>query len=319
MTTERLNAVDPSMFHQSVARAAQLLREGLVVAFPTETVYGLGADALNANAIAAVFVAKGRPADNPLIVHVAGPEWLPQCAVPNDRAWALAEAFMPGPITLVLPATDAVPAIARAGLPTVAVRVPDHPVARALIEQAGPLVAPSANRSGRPSPTTAHHVLQDLDGVIAAVLDGGDCRVGIESTVVDLSGPRAMILRPGAITAEAIETVLGESLALRMPGGGAPPRSPGMKYRHYAPAARILLHLGHTPPPLFPEPSGRIVLTTGAHMDRFPGEEVRPLTTASLYAMFREADARGIAEIVIFALPEELDAGLLDRLMKAAE
>jgi tRNA threonylcarbamoyl adenosine modification protein (Sua5/YciO/YrdC/YwlC family) len=315
--TEILDALDPGTFADAIARAAALLREGETVAFPTETVYGLGAAALNPDAIAKVFAAKGRPADNPLIVHVASIDGLRRCGRLDVRGEALAAAFMPGPLTIVIPSDPAIPTLARAGLPTVALRIPAHPVAAALIEQAGPLVAPSANLSGRPSPTTADHVYHDLKGRIAAVIDGGPCSVGIESTVVDLSGERATILRPGVITAEEIERVLGEPLAAHTPSGETP-RSPGMKYRHYAPSARVRLVIGAPPEPGEPR-EDRLILTTPRHHARFAGHHVRLLSERELYALFRDADARGMREIVIYAEPDELSTGLLDRIRKAGE
>jgi L-threonylcarbamoyladenylate synthase len=316
--TEILDALDRLTAPDAIARAAALLKAGEVVAFPTETVYGLGADAMSAAAIARVFAAKGRPADNPLIVHVGSVEGLRRCGRLDRRAEALAAAFMPGPLTLVVPADESIPSIARAGLPTVALRIPAHPVAAALIESAGPLVAPSANLSGRPSPTTADHVYHDLNGRIAAVLDGGPCSVGIESTVVDLSGARAVILRPGVIAADAIERVLGEPLAALTPAGEAP-RSPGMKYRHYAPSARVRLVIAATAPELGMPTPARLVLTTPGHYPLFAGHHVRLVSERELYALFRDADVRGIREIVVYAAPGELSVGLMDRLVKAAE
>jgi L-threonylcarbamoyladenylate synthase len=240
VVTLRLDGAEPA----DVERAAAILRDGGLVAFPTETVYGLGADGLSPEAVARVFRAKGRPPDNPLILHVADVEaaralWVADAGT-EARARRLAGAFWPGPLTLVLPRAEAVPDAVSAGQETVGVRVPDHPVARALLEAVGrPLAAPSANRSGRPSPTTAEHVLATLDGRIEAVLDGGPTRVGVESTVLSLAGPRPRILRPGAVTAE--------ELAPFLPGLDAGPprrddlaRSPGLRHRHYAPRGVIL-------------------------------------------------------------------------------
>ena len=226
--------------------AALALRAGELVAFPTETVYGLGADALNPAAVDAIFAAKGRPGDNPLIVHVAHVEDIQRLTttVP-PLAVRLLEAFAPGPLTLILPRSALVPDNVTAGLDTVAVRIPAHPVARRLIELAGvPVAAPSANRSGRPSPTRAWHVADDLDGLIPYIIDGGACEFGLESTVLDLTGPVPQILRPGAITAEAIARVTGQANDDRpaTPASAShTPRSPGMKYRHYAPKARLLV------------------------------------------------------------------------------
>lgn len=318
MQTEILDALTPATFQYAIERGARLLRAGEVVAFPTETVYGLGADALNAEAIAKVFVAKGRPSDNPLIVHVAGIADLRSCGVLDDRAERLAHTFMPGPLTLVVLSNPSIPLIARAGLQTVALRIPAHPVAAALITKSGPLVAPSANLSGHPSPTRAEHVYDDLSGRISAVIDGGPCRVGIESTVVDLSGEQAAILRPGIISVTEIEEVLGEPLLIASRTGDVP-LAPGMKYRHYAPFAHVRLHIASEPPANLLVDSGRMILTPARHVNKFIGHDVHTLQESTLYALFREADLRMMREILIYACPDELDAGLLDRIRKAAE
>lgn len=300
-----------------IERAAELLRSGAVVAFPTETVYGLGADAFNVGAVERVYRAKGRPADNPLIVHLADPGQIERCAVPDRRARLLAASLMPGPLTLVLPAHATVPEIVRAGLSTVAVRVPDHPIARALLERSGPLVAPSANRSGRPSPTRAEHVLADLEGVIAAVLDGGACRVGIESTVLDLSGAEPLLLRPGEVGREGIEEILGELVGvLDSHTSEAARRSPGTRHRHYAPSVPVRwvasLDL------LSPSTASRMVLMPEPTVE-IAGAAVHPLDAATLFSRFREAEAAGLAEIVVVADPASLPAGLVDRLRRASE
>jgi len=239
--TERL-AADPA----GIARAAALLLGGALVAFGTETVYGLGADATNATAVAAVFSAKGRPHFNPLICHFADAGSAFTHVVPHDTARRLAAAFWPGPLTLVLPRREncAVALLTGAGLDTLAVRVPAHPAARALLAAAGrPVAAPSANRSGQVSPTTAAHVLDGLDGRIAAVLDSGPCPVGVESTVLDLSGARPMLLRPGGVSREAIEALLGP-VAFGVTPGADPAsglRSPGLLASHYAPSLAVRL------------------------------------------------------------------------------
>ncbi|RKO65619.1 L-threonylcarbamoyladenylate synthase [Desulfofundulus salinus] len=245
--------VDPARPDPGImARAGLILRQGGLVAFPTETVYGLGANALDALAVARIFEAKGRPQDNPLIVHVADRETVGRlaCRVPAS-AGKLMDAFWPGPLTLVLPAADTIPRQVTAGLDSVGIRMPAHPVALALIAAAGvPVAAPSANLSGRPSPTTAEHVLQDLNGRIEVILDGGPAGVGLESTVLDLTGDVPVILRPGGITREELEKVIGEVRVDPgidgVPDRGSPagefrPRSPGMKYRHYAPRAPLVL------------------------------------------------------------------------------
>ncbi|MDR2525568.1 MAG: threonylcarbamoyl-AMP synthase [Oscillospiraceae bacterium] len=246
MQTERLSAQNAA----DVARAAALLRDGAAVAIPTETVYGLAANALDAAAVAGVFAAKGRPQDNPLIVHiptVAGAAALVR-AFPK-QARLLADAFWPGPLSMILPKSACVPSAVSAGLDTVALRVPAHPAARRVLQIAGvPLAAPSANRSGSPSPTCAAHVLADLDERIAAVLDGGDCCVGVESTVVSLAGDVPCLLRPGGITPAQLRAVLGEVQISPAVGAAlaadAPVSSPGMKYAHYAPRAELTLLTG---------------------------------------------------------------------------
>lgn len=246
----RIARIDPAHPDpDEIAGAAALLRSGRLVAFPTETVYGLGANALDASAIDRIYAAKGRPAYNPLIVHVADAaaamlvvrEW-------NDRAERLAAAFWPGPLTLVLPKRAEVPDIATAGLPSVAVRVPSHPVAHALIAAARmPIAAPSANKSTEISPTTAAHVAKSLGDTVDLILDGGPTSVGIESTVIDISGPTATLLRPGTISVPEIEAVIGPVAVARASGAlgtgasTAARPSPGMLDKHYAPRARLVL------------------------------------------------------------------------------
>jgi L-threonylcarbamoyladenylate synthase len=229
-----------------LAQAAAVIRQGGLVAFPTETVYGLGANAMDAAAVARIFAAKGRPADNPLIVHVASREALDRVVTSvSPEAERLMERFWPGPLTLVLPRASSVPDIVSCGLPTVGVRMPDHPVALALIHAAGvPIAAPSANLSGRPSPTSAEHVIEDLSGRVNVVLDGGETGVGLESTVLDLTVDPPVLLRPGGVTMEQLTAEIGPIVvdqALHGAEPGEAPRSPGMKYTHYAPKAPLLL------------------------------------------------------------------------------
>ncbi len=233
-----------------IEEAGRLLADGKLVAIPTETVYGLAANALDEAAVARIFEAKGRPQDNPLIVHIATREALFSLseAVPEE-AIRLAEAFWPGPLTVIVPKNDRVPTVVSGGLPTVAVRMPSHPVAQAILEAAGvPLAAPSANRSGSPSPTTALRVAADLDGRVEAIVDGGECEVGVESTVVTLCTDVPRLLRPGGITCEQLEEVLGTVVVdeavtapLRADSAAA---SPGMKYKHYAPKAQVTIVKG---------------------------------------------------------------------------
>ncbi len=228
--------------------AADIMKQGGLVAFPTETVYGLGGDALNSKAAERIYAAKGRPSDNPLIVHISRIEQLDELAADiTDEARRMAEAYWPGPLTMVFRKADIVPMTTTGGLDTVAVRFPVHPVARALIEASGTYIAaPSANLSGRPSTTSAAHCVEDLMGRIDAIVDGGDCEIGLESTILDVSTDKLQLLRPGAVTMEMIEETLGMSItedaALKGPlADGVKPKAPGMKYRHYAPQAEMIL------------------------------------------------------------------------------
>jgi L-threonylcarbamoyladenylate synthase len=307
-----------------LARAAALLRAGELVAFPTETVYGLGADAGNGRAVAGIFAAKGRPHFNPLICHYPDAATAFADVVADARARALAARFWPGPLTLVLPRRPdcRVDLLTGAGLETLAVRVPDHPLALALLRQGGvPVAAPSANRSGGVSPTTAAHVLEGLSGRIAAVLDGGPCGVGVESTVLDLSGAAPLLLRPGGVTLEAIEAVLGP-VARVLPAAGATPRSPGQLLSHYAPvlpvrlgatsvaADEALLAFG---PPL---PGAAIAWNLSAEGDLAEA-------AARLFAGLRWLDAegarRGCRGIAAMPVPETgLGLAINDRLARAA-
>ncbi len=235
----------------AMALAVRLLKDGKLVGMPTETVYGLAADALNEDAVRDIFIAKGRPGDNPLIVHIADTAQLYPliAAAPSPAARALMDAFWPGPMTLIFSKSDRVPLRTTGGLNTVAVRFPSHPAAQSLIRQSGlPLAAPSGNRSGRPSPTTAAHMLEDMNGRIELILDGGSCDVGVESTVIDVTGSVPRILRPGGVTREMIAAVCGacevDGAVMRPLKENERPRSPGMKYRHYAPAGQLTIFHG---------------------------------------------------------------------------
>ncbi len=236
---------------QAPTMAAEIIRSGGLVAIPTETVYGLGANGLDENAVAKIFAAKGRPQDNPLILHISKPEEMEQfCHSIPAAAYALADAFWPGPLTMVLPARDIVPKSTTAGLPTVAVRCPDCDVTRRIIALAGvPVAAPSANLSGKPSTTTAQHVLHDHNGKIPLIIDGGACRVGVESTIVDLTEARPRLLRPGGITPEQLIAVLGDLVVDKAVTAqidrDAVVKAPGMKYRHYAPDCQVIIVAGN--------------------------------------------------------------------------
>ena len=232
------------------ALAAEIIRNGELVAIPTETVYGLGANGLDENAVAKIFEAKGRPQDNPLILHLSCAEEMDRyCHHVPQMAYRLAEKYWPGPLTIVLPARECVPKRTTGGLDTVAVRCPDNDVTREIIRLAGvPLAAPSANISGKPSTTTAQHVLHDHDGRIAAVVDGGPCRVGVESTIVDLTGDRPRLLRPGGVTPEELTDVLGDLVVDKAVTAqidqDAVVKAPGMKYKHYAPDCDVVIVAG---------------------------------------------------------------------------
>jgi L-threonylcarbamoyladenylate synthase len=324
----QLNPIQPDA--QAIERAAAIIRQGGLVAFPTETVYGLGADAMSERAIAAIFAAKGRPADNPLIVHVSSRPMLDRVALINDNADALIKQYWPGPLTLVLKRRAEVPASVSAGLPTVAVRMPNHAIALSLIRTSDtPIAAPSANRSGRPSPTSAAHVVADLDGRVDMILDGGATNIGIESTVLDVTTDVAVVLRPGWITEAQIAAVTGA--VTRAQSLDALRRSPGTRYRHYSPRARVVLveqttrdllerlcneHLesatvgfiGHTPLAIGDEKFHALILRND------PADYA-----ARLYAALREMDERGATVVVVEGIA---DAGegvaVMDRLRRAA-
>lgn len=243
MNTKRLTQHD-------IEEAAAILRDGGLLGIPTETVYGLGANGLNEEAVAHIFEAKGRPQDNPLILHIPDASWLERyCKEIPLTAYQLAKAYWPGPMTMILKRKDIVPNAVTAGLDTVGMRCPAHPLCREIIAASGvPVAAPSGNTSGRPSPTTAQHMLEDMDGKINAIVDGGPCSVGVESTIIDLTETPARLLRPGGITLEQLEAVLGEvavdPAVTRLMGAGEQPKAPGMKYRHYAPKAPVTVVTG---------------------------------------------------------------------------
>lgn len=301
--------------------AARLLRAGGLVAFPTETVYGLGADATDDRAVAEIFAAKGRPRFNPLIVHIADHAAARGLASFDARAIAVAERFWPGPLSLVLPRTRGCPVslLASAGLDTLALRMPAHPLALALLRETGrPLAAPSANRSGRVSPTTAAHVLDELGGRIAAVLDGGPCAVGIESTVLDLSGATPTLLRPGAVTHEELERLIGSTA--RLQEASAAPRSPGMLESHYAPRLPLRLDAKKAQPD-----EALLAFGPGAAPGGFA--ETRWLSrtgdlteaAANLFASLRALDRPEFKVIAVMSIPERgLGIAINDRLRRAA-
>ena len=296
------------MFFQ-IAQAASLLREGDVVAFPTETVYGLGASLFQPKAIERIFQVKKRPSDNPLIVHVSHLDQLESIVEePPLLFFQLAEVFFPGPLTILLQKKECVSPLVSAGLPTIGVRMPAHPIAQALIEAVGvPLVAPSANLSGRPSSTTAQHVLDDFGTTIAGVIDGGPCTIGIESTVITLN-PTPTILRPGAITRADLENVLQRPV-LEAKDLTRRPLSPGMKYRHYAPKAKISLFYDH--------PSLDNYLKTNPIKKRLLLNDIKQ---HDLYSQLRKADLENYEEILILCdATTQKNHALMNRLLHASD
>jgi L-threonylcarbamoyladenylate synthase len=309
----------------AIAEAARILATGGLVAFPTETVYGLGADATNGAAVARLYAAKGRPRFNPLIAHVADRAAAQHLGKFDAAASALAAAFWPGPLTLVLPKTDECPVaeLATAGLDTIALRVPDHPVARALIKAAGrPLVAPSANRSGHVSPTTAAHVAADLGGRIDLILDAGPTRVGIESTIVACVSDRPVLLRPGGLARAAVEQILGRPLSEPAAAQADAPQAPGMLASHYAPATSLrleadtvarheaLLAFGPSLPPGAAQAVAVLNLSPA-------GDLVE--AAANLFAHLRVLDRASARAIAVMPVPRDgLGEAINDRLARAA-
>ncbi len=328
---------------ESIAYAAELIRKGQLVGMPTETVYGLAADAMNADAVRNIFIAKGRPSDNPLIVHIADLadlQGLIQGKL-SPQAVALARNFWPGPLTLVLPKGRNVPDGVTAGLDTVAVRMPAHPVARRLIQQSGcKIAAPSANLSGKPSPTTARHVYDDMHGKIPLILDGGECQVGLESTVLDMAGDVPTVLRPGGITVEMLRKVLGtvkvDSGVLNPVENKQPVRSPGMKYKHYAPDAQLTIVQGDALDVVsricrcYDEDysAGYSVAILGIESHRhcygkrrfFPlGQASMESAAAQLFAQLRKLDDEGVQRVYAEAfVAEGIGLAIMNRMNRAA-
>jgi L-threonylcarbamoyladenylate synthase len=310
-----------TVYTHSAGEAADFIKRGGIVAFPTETVYGLGADIFNEAAIRKIFEAKRRPADNPLIAHISDASQIDLLArsVPEIAA-KLISAFFPGPLTVVLPRSERVPLVATAGLDSIGIRMPRNPLTQEfLLFCDTPLVAPSANLSGRPSPTSWQAVAEDLDGRIDCILQGDDTEIGLESTVVDCTGDVPVLLRTGAVSLEELRNIV-PSIAAAKELGESPARSPGMKHKHYAPKARVMLvgvdepisGQGESSYIGLHEPKGRFRLI---RICGSPEEYAR-----SLFAFFRESDRTGIDEIYCEILPEEgIGAALMDRLRRAAE
>ena len=339
-----IEKVDPAHIDTDVMeQAGKLIAEGELVAFPTETVYGLGGDALVPDASRRIYAAKGRPSDNPLIVHIADFDDMKRVAreVP-EQAKKLADAFWPGPLTMIVWKSDAVPEATTGGMQTVAVRMPNHPVALELIRRSGCLIAaPSANTSGRPSPTEAQHVAEDLSGKIAMILDGGPVGIGIESTIIDLTEEKPMILRPGYITPEMLSEVLQEEVVID-PGIIAAddtrkPKAPGMKYKHYAPKAEMIIVDGAQDAVIHKineltaakraEGKKVAVIATDETKDRYDAQVILSMGKRAdedaiaqhLYKILRECDELDVGEIYseCFQTPR-IGQAIMNRLLKAA-
>ncbi len=328
---------------EAIEEAARIIRAGGLVAFPTETVYGLGGDALDAEASKKIYAAKGRPSDNPLIAHISSMEEIfPLVREIPEAGRRLAKAYWPGPLTMIFPKSDKVPRETTGGLDTVAIRMPSDPTAARFIRAAGvPIAAPSANTSGRPSPTTAQHVYQDLNGKIEGILDGGPVGIGLESTIVDVTGEVPVLLRPGAITVEMMNSVVGEvPVDPAILGPASPdlvPKAPGMKYRHYAPKANLTLVEGETSRVVeticrlsaekVKEGKKTGIICTEETEKYFPADLIKCIGRRSseesiahnLYAVLREFDDEGCEYIFSEGFSEHnLGRAIMNRLNKAA-
>lgn len=337
MLTQILQPTD-----EAIQAASRTFAEGGLVAFPTETVYGLGANALDAQAVLGIFAAKGRPADNPLIVHVPTVEDVEPLCHPNEAARRLMERFCPGPLTIIMPRKPCVPDAVTAGLDTVAVRIPSHPVAQKLLRDCRlPIAAPSANTSGKPSPTTAQHVYHDLNGKLPIILDGGACQVGLESTVISVAGDIPTVLRPGGVTPEMLLEVLPQvrvaDSVLRPLHAGEKALSPGMMYKHYAPGGVLTMVRGEpsnverTCLKLYREArqAGKTarILAFEEHLPAYAGAEAlsigrlaQPETVSHrLFAVLRQMDDEGVEVLFSEILPAEgLGLAIMNRLSRAA-
>ena len=326
--------------------ASEILRKGGLVAFPTETVYGLGGDALQKDASKKIYSAKGRPSDNPLIVHIADGDALNVLAAEiPEKAWILAEAFWPGPLTIILKKKCIVPDETTGGLDTVAIRMPSHPAALRLIKESGIYIAaPSANTSGRPSPTTAAHVMEDMNGRIDMIIDGGPVGIGIESTIVDLTGEVPTILRPGFITKKLLEELIGPveiDKAILTPDPKMRPKAPGMKYTHYAPKGKLTIveaedandyekiaaHINKLTGEASSDGKKAVVITTEKHKSMYSCENIitlgdtqqSPTVAARLYSALRECDDIGADVIYSESFEDnEIGGAIMNRLLKAA-
>lgn len=343
METEYIKLDRQNPDREMLKRAAQLLRQGEVVAFPTETVYGLGANALEGSAVKKIFIAKGRPSDNPLIVHISNlNQLLPLVKEIPQAAEMLMKKYWPGPLTLIFPKSGIVPREVTAGLETVAIRMPEHPVAQVLIEYAGvPVAAPSANISGKPSPTSGQHVWQDMQGKVAMVLDGGETRVGVESTVLDITRKPPMILRPGGVTFEELQEMLGQVELDQGTGKMKVPRSPGMKYTHYSPEADVFVvargqqNFSDKFEKAYRSLSAegkKVAVLISEETEKQMGDGIHPHylevlgsrqdlkeVAHRLFSAFRNADHQGADIILIEEFSEEgMGAAVMNRMIKAA-
>lgn len=311
---------------EDITVAGEILKGGGLVAFPTETVYGLGADAMDLLAVSKIYRAKGRPSDNPMIVHIAEKEWLKDLALEiTPDMEKLMDAFWPGPMTMVVKRQPNIPDVTTGGLDTVGIRFPSNPVAQALIKAAGcPVAAPSANLSGKPSPTTSDHVIKDMKGRVDAIIKSGDCLHGIESTVIDMTGVIPMILRPGVITQSMLSDVLGKKVKLdpalnaRL-GENYQPRSPGMKYKHYAPQAEMKIYAGE-------RPKVEDAINQEKNALEKEGKRVKVIVfdneveaARDLFALLRAADDEGVDVILAASMPEVgLGFSVMNRMLKSA-
>ena len=337
MKTELIKIKDLAAQQSDIARTAEIIRRGGLAVFPTETVYGLGGNGCDAEAAKRIYAAKGRPSDNPLIIHLASAEDAAKYAVTCPLYERLAKAFMPGPLTVILPKRDCIPHSVTGGLDSVAIRVPSHPVAHALCLAAGvPIAAPSANLSGKPSPTSAAHVIADLDGRVDVILDGGDCEIGLESTIVKIDGETLTLLRPGAITCDAVSMVCADvrvaDAVTKQLAKDERPLSPGMKYRHYAPTAPLILLEGddaHVLDFLQREQQERrcailcydeeYTALKPEHLISVGKKDDLVAQAKRLFSALREADALDV-EVIYAHLPrtEGLGLALYNRMIRAA-
>lgn len=324
---------------EEIKQAAEIIKEGGLVAFPTETVYGLGADALNAEAVGKVYAAKGRPSDNPMIVHISSKDDVlkltPRITADMQK---LMDAFWPGPLTMVVPALEIIPKVTTGGLDTVGIRMPSEPAAAELIRLSGvPIAAPSANLSGKPSPTSYKHVADDLDGRIDGIIAGGDCDAGIESTVVDMTEVMPSVLRPGIITAEQLSEVLGKKVGidpalLEKPdifnngglletGADFKPKSPGMKYKHYAPKAEMVIYQGDPEKVKLAMAEEKVKRNSfGQKVEVIVFDDEHPETAAhDFFARLRACDKAGVDVILAAALRENgIGFAVMNRMFKSA-